>query len=96
MPFAVDHADLERQVFQPSDERAGEVCAGRSVRSGDGDVLVPLVPCGRRVLVKPTAIEFAVVLEGGDGLLRVTMCPAHQARRRIPLVVQNENRNIGR
>jgi hypothetical protein len=96
MPFAVDDAEGARQIFQVPGERAREVAGLGAVRSGDGDLLVPLVPKSHRVLVEPLSIEFAVVLEGGDRVPAVVMRGFHQPCRRIPGIVQHIHRQVAR
>ena len=72
MPFAVDHADGKGHRFQLSRKGAGKVSAGGAIRSGDGDLRVPLVPSGQSMLVETLSIYFSVVLESGD---RVPLVP---------------------
>jgi len=68
VPLAVYHTEVERHIFQAPLEGSREVRCLRAIRSGDGDLLVPLVPQGQGVLVETLSIQFPVVLQGGNGV----------------------------
>ncbi len=98
MPFAkrVDDAEVARQAFQAPGERAREITGPGAIRSGDADLLVPLVPQSHRVLVETLSIPFAVVLEGGDRMPALPVREFHQPRRSVPGVVEHVDRDLAR